>query len=511
MASETIAPAAAARPWTRLPGWLRGLTALGVAAAAVAGLTLGLARSRAPLTVEVDGRPLRFQTHAATVGAALHQAGLELVSEDLVWPGPDVPLAAGMVVQVQRARPATLVVDGQARQLYSHATTAGGLLAEAGVRAGPGDEIWIDGRLVDAEAPLLSPGYDARQVSHRGGLRLPARPALPEVALRRAAAVILDDDGLQTTLHTTLATVGQVLQARGLVLYLGDRVTPGLEEPIVPSMTVTVERSVPVQLEVDGRTIHTRTRAETVAEALGQEGIALMGRDAVAPAESAAIRPNLAIRVHRVREELAVEFEPIPYEAVWVADPEVEIDTTRLVQEGQIGLTKRRYRLRYEDGQPVSRELEDAWTEQAPVTRTMAYGTKIVVRTLDTPDGPIEYWRKMRVYTTSYTAASAGRPKTHPRYGYTRLGWKLTKGVVAVDPEVIPLKTRLYIPGYGFARAGDTGGAVKGKFVDLGFDSYNYQSWHWWTEVYLLTPAPPRSDVRWVLPNWPRYPDKRRR
>jgi 3D (Asp-Asp-Asp) domain-containing protein len=140
----------------------------------------------------------------------------------------------------------------------------------------------------------------------------------------------------------------------------------------------------------------------------------------------------------------------------------------------------------------------------------MAYGTKIVIRTMDTPDGPIEYWRKMRVYTTAYTAATCGKTRDHPRYGYTRLGWWLTKGIVAVNPDVIPLKTKMYVPGYGHAIAGDTGGGVKGKFVDLGYDEGKYQSWHWWSDIYLLTPVPPRNKILWILPDWPKYPDRRR-
>ncbi len=286
--------------------------------------------------------------------------------------------------------------------------------------------------------------------------------------------------------------------------------SPNLQERVTPGMTLQIQRSVPVQVEVDGRLIHTRTRAESVAGVLGQEGIALVGKDRAEPDLADPVRPDLTIGVTRIREEFAVEFEPIPFETVWVGDPEVEIDNIRLAQDGQVGLTKRRFRIVYENDQEVDRYLEDVWAAQPPITKTMAYGTKIVVRTLDTPDGPMEYWRKMRVYTTSYTARSAGKPKTHPRYGYTRLGWFLTKGIVAVDPEVIPLRTKMYIPGYGIGRAGDTGGGVKGKFVDLGFDQHNYQSWHWWSDIYILTPVPPRDEIRWVLPDWPRYPDRKR-
>jgi hypothetical protein len=68
----------------------------------------------------------------------------------------------------------------------------------------------------------------------------------------------------------------------------------------------------------------------------------------------------------------------------------------------------------------------------------------------------------------------------------------------------------MYVPGYGLAKANDTGGGVKGKFVDLGYEDHNYVSWHWWTDIYLLTPVPPASQIRWILPDWPKYPDRRR-
>ncbi len=55
--------------------------------------------------------------------------------------------------------------------------------------------------------------------------------------------------------------------------------------------------------------------------------------------------------------------------------------------------------------------------------------------------------------------------------GITAVGLRVKKGVVAVDPKVIPLGTRLFIPGYGEALAADTGGWIKGNRIDLAFDS----------------------------------------
>ena len=487
MATEGLA---ARRISWAMPGWLRGLLALTLAAGALLFLAIGLRATRSTLHVEVDGAPLSLRTHALTVGAALYQAGLSLYPEDWVTPPLDAPVEPGMLIEIERAIPVALTADGRIRELRTHAATVGELLAEAGAPAGPGDEVWLNGALTALDKSL------GQQ---------------PSVRLRRAHTIIVASGLGRETVHTTTETVGELLENRAVSLYPEDRVSPGLDERLQEGMIVTIERSLPVKFEVDGRTLQARTLTKTVAEALGEAGLALVGQDRVEPGLSSPIRPAMTVRITRVREEIEVEFEEIPFVTVWVADPELEIDHSRLAQAGQEGVFKRRQRVRYENGLEVERVLEDAWKEQEPVTKTMAYGTKIVVRTLELADGTtIEYWRKMRVYTTSYTAASCGKPRSHPRYGYTRLGWWLTKGVVATDPTVIPLKTKLYVPGYGLARAGDTGGAVKGKFVDLGFDEWNYQSWHWWTDVYLLTPVPPRSDIRWVLPDWPRYPDRRR-
>ena len=96
-----------------------------------------------------------------------------------------------------------------------------------------------------------------------------------------------------------------------------------------------------------------------------RKAIALVGKDRVEPDLPDPVQPDMTIRVTRVREELVVEFEPIPFETVWVPDPDVEIDNIRLVQEGQVGLTKRRYRVVYENDQEVDRYLEDVWAAAA--------------------------------------------------------------------------------------------------------------------------------------------------
>jgi uncharacterized protein YabE (DUF348 family) len=328
------------------------------------------------------------------------------------------------------------------------------------------------------------------------------------IVLHRAVPVILTDEGVPVTFYTTQATVGEALLSQGILLYLGDRVSPSLGSRVLPAMRIYIERSTPVVIQTDGRTVRTRTQRPTVGGALAQEGVALMGRDYSQPPSDASIVEGMTIQVVRVRETLEIEQELIPFETRWVPDPDMRLDAQELVQSGGPGVIKSRYRVTYENGEEVSNVLEDEWVDHSPSDKIISYGTQVIVQTLDTPDGPFEYWRHFRVLATSYSAASSGKPADDPYYGVTRTGLKAGFGVIAVDPKVISLWSGVYVPGYGRAVAGDTGGSVLGRHVDLGFDEDVPPLWYRWVDVYLSTPMPPQDQIRYVLPNWPQEPGR---
>jgi len=79
--------------------------------------------------------------------------------------------------------------------------------------------------------------------------------------------------------------------------------------------------------------------------------------------------------------------------------------------------------------------------------------------------------RTLRVVATGYTAGyeSTGKNPGDPGYGVTASGLPAAPGACATDPDVIPLGSVLYVPGYGYAVALDTGGDVKGNRIDLFF------------------------------------------
>ena len=91
------------------------------------------------------------------------------------------------------------------------------------------------------------------------------------------------------------------------------------------------------------------------------------------------------------------------------------------------------------------------------------------VEVVETPQGYLDYSESLNMEATAYLPTDGGGA------GITAMGIPATYGIVAVDPDVIPLGSRVYIPGYGEALAADTGGAIYGYRIDLCMEDY-YQA-----------------------------------
>jgi 3D (Asp-Asp-Asp) domain-containing protein len=205
----------------------------------------------------------------------------------------------------------------------------------------------------------------------------------------------------------------------------------------------------------------------------------------VEPALDAPVEDGLTIRVVLVREEFETVEEVIPLSVVYQDDPTMDMGRYLVLDWGADGLIHREYRAVYEDGQEIERELLNEW-EQPPSDQVIAQGTK-VVSFVETPQGSLRYAYSLEMYATWYRPADCGKSPDSPWYGIAATGVQVHRGIVAVDPNVIPLGTRLYVPGYGEALAADTGSAVIGNIIDLGFADYEVIDWYTrWVTVYIL-------------------------
>lgn len=491
---------------TRWAWRLTALAALLLAVAVVGALAYGFWRTAVRVTVIVDGMSAAIYTHLHTVGELLAEMEIELRPEDRLLVAPETALRSGQTVEIRRARPILLDEDGRVSLLYTQAATLADVLAVAGVAASTHDLVSIAGQpaAVDAALPALS---------ITGGRNLPGVPGVYPwrgtqieplaVAVRHAAPLTVRVGAVQWTAWSTASTVGEALADLGMVFFEGDLVQPALGAPLGPGQTVMIERSKPVAIATASHSLRTRSRGATVADLLAENSLLLTGFDRVEPGLDTPLAQDMAVRITRVQHAFEIEEQVTPYESIWEADPEMEIDNQRLEQEGVNGITRQRYRVVLEDSQPITRTLDDAWLAQAPVTRVNMYGAKIVLRELETPAGPVTYWRHIRMFATSYSPDEAGVPRSSPYYGLTRTGRRAGYGVVAVDPSVVRLNSQLYIPGYGPAVAGDTGGSIDGRWVDLGFDEGKLMPWNRCVDVYLLGEPPPSYLITYRLPNRP--------
>jgi uncharacterized protein YabE (DUF348 family) len=456
---------------------------------ALAVMGWGYFRALRPVTVQIDQHTRTILTNQTTVAGVLNDAALSLFPEDIVFPARDALVPSNQPISIRLARPITIEADGNRIDRRTQSKTIVEALREAGITLKLNDRVLLNNTVVEPSTSIGQP--DSETAAH--------------IFVQRAVPIEVNDNGALTTLYTTAPTLGEALRQAGLIVYLGDDVTPALGTPTAPGWRVDIRRSRAATINVDGKTIHTRTLANNVAELLSQEGIELVSKDYAVPSATEPVRDGMNISVTRVREEFFTESEYIPYETVWQPDPTMEIDTRRTAQAGDEGLKKRTIRVTYENGRETKRSVDREWIESAPVTQIINYGTKIVKRDLTLPDGAtVTYWRKLRVLATSYTAASSGKAITHPEYGITATGMRAGNGIVAVDPRVINLRTRIYVPGYGVAIAGDTGGRIKGKRIDLGYDEASLVLWYKWVDVYLLDPPPPADQIHWVIPDTPK-------
>ena len=179
-----------------------------------------------------------------------------------------------------------------------------------------------------------------------------------------------------------------------------------------------------------------------------------------------------------VKEE--TETEVISFKVEYMKDSEMFIGDEVVTQKGVDGSIVRIYNVSYWNGEEFFRTLLSSETvpSQAEI---ISLGTKKNIRLIDTPTGQEKYYLVYKMKATSYDGNCKGCT------GKTYLGTRVTVGVCAVDPKVIPLRSEIYIPGYGKCRAEDIGGGVKGMMIDLGFDDVRQG---WWstrdTDVYIL-------------------------
>lgn len=214
----------------------------------------------------------------------------------------------------------------------------------------------------------------------------------------------------------------------------------------------------------------------TVANSLDEANVTLRRADIVNAPLNSRVQDGQQIKVTRVAQEVLTSDQMVRFSTEKKWDRSLRPGQQRVVQRGICGVNRNYVRVTYHDGKEVSRQniKQEVVRKSRPLV--LAYGFSAPVSR-----GQV---RSSRAYANRAAEAAAlvaqpgdGRVVTAVATAYTHTGNRTAigirpyQGVVAVDPRVIPLGTKLYVEGYGSAIAADTGGDIKGSRIDVFFDS----------------------------------------
>jgi uncharacterized protein YabE (DUF348 family) len=380
--------------------------------------------------------------------------------------------------QSQASSPITIIDGDQTRTLNMNERIPVSLLAEARITLMPSDLLLVNGQPFQLEQTLP--------------------PQTHSIQIRRAVSITLVTPEGEQELATAANTVGEALQEAGIQLYIADFVDPPADTTISAGMIVNYHSSQELTVSTSAGSRVIRSSAGTVGAALARAGIPLVGLDYSLPAESEVLPADGQVRVVRVSEAVQLIQKSIPFETETISSPDVELGTQEISQPGEEGLAVARTRIRYEDGQEISRVTEDETVVRLPQTRILKTGTNIVINTATVDGVTLEYWRAFEMYATIYSPCNSG---TGGCSDGTASGQRAGRGVVAVDPSMYSFLQgqRVYIPGYGYGVIGDIGGGYliedligvsRYRWIDLGFNDNNIVDMSGWHTVYFLAPAP---------------------
>ncbi len=305
-----------------------------------------------------------------------------------------------------------------------------------------------------------------------------------EVKVASGKYTIVVQDNYGTYVYPTdCDTVEELFAEQGIVLGDLDILKCNLDDELKQGLVINIKRAEDVSFLIDGEEVYTiYMNVNTIGEALSklkeEKGVNYVLGEGLS--SSQAYNSVDLIPVVSAYTKVETKIIDCYFETETVENPDLEEGVTNVLCEGSVGSSEVVIRVNYENGSAVSTEILSENVIVAPVNRVVEIGTK-----QPEPEPELEAVQAVSSYGTvvgqlvmnssaySIDYACTGKTPGMAGYGITASGIRACYGVVAVDPRVIPLGTRLYVEGYGYCIAADTGGAIKGNKIDLCFNSYS--------------------------------------
>ena len=335
--------------------------------------------------------------------------------------------------------PVSVTLNGETTEVYTHASTVEELLVAED----------IDLTEYDKVTPSLSTEIDSGM----------------SIEWEQAKEIIISVDGNQLKVWTTENVVKNILEEANIEVTEQDLVSQSLDTEVGADNKIDIQKAFQLTL-VDGlEERQVWSTSTTVANFLKQQGIQLSESDRVDKDLEEVITPNDKIEVVRVEKVTDVVEESVDFAVEKKNDSSLLMGTEKVETQGQKGKIERTYVTVKENGEVVSKAVTEEKIIEHPTPKVVAVGTKVVTASVSRSDSEPTSGKEFYVEATAYT------PYCNGCSGISAAGINLRSNpdlkLIAVDPSVIPLGSKVWVEGYGYAVAGDTGGAIKGNKIDI--------------------------------------------
>ncbi len=267
--------------------------------------------------------------------------------------------------------------------------------------------------------------------------------------------VYLDADGSVSEHYIFAKSVGEFIDETGIKLGEGDELSRSLSDPLENGMTVSVTRAYPVAVRSMGNRYLLQMTGGTVGEALREAGVTVTADDELSDYAFSDLYPGMQIVHDDLEVQYTTTYKTLSYREETIKDDSMYEGESKLVQEGADGEKQVTQRIVIRNGVEASREVVDQVVIIPSVDEITKVGAKI--RYQSSWSGEFRRWKKPPTngeggWSVMYVEATAYCTGTK-----TSTGAKPKLGVIAVNPKIIPYYTQIYVPGYGYGKALDTG------------------------------------------------------
>lgn len=288
------------------------------------------------------------------------------------------------------------------------------------------------------------------------------------VIMRKTVVVSIDGEAKEFVTYNW--TVEGLLESEGIELQDKDKIQPALDTKLSENEQIEIKKAIPVEVTIGEKKVVINSAEDTIGdmlkaeeESLKEQGILFnLEYDEVTPSVDAKIEKDLAVTVVNVEVKELVVNETVKYDTITEKDSSLHYTYEQVRSEGKNGEKEVTYEVIYKNGKEFTKRQKSERVLVSPVNKVIVKGT---MQTFNRGNINVPFKKLLVCESTAYSGHGTTATGRKPVYNPNGLS------TIAVDPRVIPLGSKVYVEGYGYAIAADTGGAIKGNKIDVYLNS----------------------------------------